>query len=143
MRLSNEWPAWMSGVLLITLAVAGCGAWATRTPVEGVLRVDGKPVPQGLKVVFTPDTKDGEPCVGVTNDKGRYVMYAQPGMKGLPRGRYTVSIPSPVDAIGGSLILPPELADITIPDRYRPGRSTLVCDVRWGGTAYDIDVKSE
>jgi hypothetical protein len=111
--------------------------------VEGVLRVDGKPVPQGLKVVFTPDTKDGEPCVGVTNDKGRYVMYAQPGMKGLPRGRYTVSIPSPVDAIGGSLILPPELADITIPDRYRPGRSTLVCDVRWGGTAYDIDVKSE
>jgi hypothetical protein len=108
MRLSNEWPAWISGgVLLVTLAVAGCGARATRTPVEGVLRVDGKPVPQGLKVVFTPDTKDGEPCVG------------------------------------GSLILPPELADIAIPDRYRPGRSTLVCDVRWGGTVYDIDVKSK
>lgn len=141
MHRLNEAARRFGTTLLVMLAVAGCGARATRSPVEGVVTIDGKPVPQGLRVVFAPKAEGGGPCVGVTNDKGRYVMYFKPGMKGLPPGKYTVSIPSPADDASGTLIMPPELAGVTIPERYRPDHSTLVCDVPRGGTVYDIDLQ--
>lgn len=140
-RLNEAAPRFW-GMLFVMLAVVGCGARATHSPVEGVVTIDGKPVSQGVRVVFTPEAEEAEPCAGVTNDKGRYVMYFKPGMKGLPPGKYTVSIPSPADDTSGTLIMPPELAGVTIPERYRPGHSTLVCDVPRGGTVYDIDLQS-
>lgn len=133
---------WIGCLLLIALAAPGCSGRASRYPVEGVLTIDGKPVPQGLQVVFAPEATDAEPCIGVTNDKGRYVMYFKPGMKGLPAGTYTVSIMSPNDGVSGAVILPPELAGIAIPERYWRGRSTLTCVVPWGGTTFDIAVTS-
>lgn len=129
--------------LVVAFCFAGCSGRASLYPVEGILTIDGKPVPQGLQVVFVPDSSDAEPCIGATNDKGRFVMYFKPGMKGLPIGKYTVSITSPFIGADQSLILPPELEGITLPDRYRQGRSTLTCKVPWGGTTYDIAVGSK
>jgi hypothetical protein len=130
-------------LLLLGLVTAGCSSRTSRYPVEGVLTIDGKPVPQGLQVVFAPEATDAEPCIGVTNDKGQYVMYFKPGMKGLPAGTYAVSIMSPSDGVSGTVNLPPELAGIAIPERYWRGRSTLTCVVPRGGTTYDIALKPE
>ncbi len=143
MRRRNEEVSHIGFVLLVALAAAGCGSRVTRHSVEGVLTIDGKPVPQGLQVVFAPEGRDAEPSIGVTNDKGRYVMYERPGMKGLPVGKYVVSIKSPSDGVSGSIMLPPELAGITIPEQYLRGRSTLTCAVPRGGTTFDIVVTTK
>jgi hypothetical protein len=108
--------------------------------VEGILSVDGRPVPQGMQLLFTQEQTDAEPCRAVTADDGRYVAYHKPGMKGLLPGRYVVSIVSPEDDTSGTLIVPPQLAGIKIPARYRAGSSQLKCDVGRTGTTFDIDI---
>ena len=93
--------------------------------------------------MFTPQGVDPEPCVGVTNDQGLYVMYLKPGMKGIREGTYSVSI-ALSDAEGSSnVMLPPALAGLTIPKAYRTGNSTLTCDVSRSGTVFDIDITTK
>lgn len=137
-------------LLCMGVLTAGCSQRTPRYPVEGMLMIDGRPAPQGLRVRFGPEETQAVPVelqdeafTGVTNDSGRYVAYYRPGMKGLPAGRYVVSIVSPDDKTDGMVFVPPWLAAIKIPDRYRTGRSTLTCDVRRGGTVFDIDVQTK
>ena len=125
------------------LMLAGCQGEIPRSSVTGHLKIDGKPVPQGVRVVFTPQGADHEPCVGVTNDQGMFVMYYKPGMKGLLAGRYNVSIALSGDEATGPVMLPPALAGITIPKAYHTGSSTLACDVPRSGTVFDIDITTK
>lgn len=125
------------------LMLAGCQGEIPRSSVTGHLKIDGKPVPQGVRVVFTPQGADHEPCVGVTNDQGMFVMYYKPGMKGLLAGRYNVSIALSGDEATGPVMLPPALAGITIPKEYRTGSATLTCDVPRSGTVFDIDITTK
>ena len=128
-------------LVVAAMLIVGCSEQHPRRyPVEGILSVDGKPVPQGMQILFTPEGPDAEPCKAITNDSGRYVAYHKPGMKGLLPGRYVVSIVSPEDDVSGTLIIPPQLAGIKIPDRYRVGRSELTCEVSRNGATLDIDI---
>ena len=61
---------------------SGCGPGVHRAEVTGTVTFAGKPVTQGVQVVFTPRVPDEEVMIGVTNDSGRYTMYHKPGMKG-------------------------------------------------------------
>lgn len=131
---------WLTCCVLI---LAGCGSEIPRSSVTGHLKIDGQLVPQGVQVVFTPKAADPTPCVGVTNDQGLYVMYCQPGKKGLIAGSYNVSIALPGDDSPGPVILPPALAGITIPKKYRAGSSELTCDVPRSGTVFDIDITTK
>jgi hypothetical protein len=96
-----------------------------------------------VRVVFTPQGADPTPCVGVTNDQGLYVMYWKPGMKGILKGTYSVSIALSDDEGTSNVMLPPALAGITIPKAYRTGSSTLSCDVPRSGTVFDIDITTK
>ena len=128
-------------IVVAAVLVVGCGEQRpSRYPVEGILSVDGQPVPQGMQLLFTPEGPDAEPCKAVTNDSGRYIAYHKPGMKGLLPRRYVVSVVSPDDDASGTLIIPPQLAGIKIPDRYRVGKSELKCDVGRTGVVFDIDL---
>jgi hypothetical protein len=133
----------MSWVACCILIMAGCRGEIPRSSVTGHLKIDGKPVPQGVQVVFTPQGGDHKPCVGVTNDQGLYVMYFKPGMKGILEGTYSVSIALSDDEGTSNVMLPPALAGITIPKAYRTGRSTLACDVPRSGTVFDIDIATK
>lgn len=137
----------VSCVVTLCLALAGasgCGPGVRRAEVTGTVTFAGKPVTQGVQVVFTPQVPDAEVTIGVTNDSGRYTMYHKPGMKGLPAGNYTVSIKQPGDDTAGpGLILPPSLAGIKIPDRYRTGSSTLECVVGQAPMTFDIDIRAD
>lgn len=136
-------PGWSLAAWFFTLVV-GCGTSVNRAEVTGTVTIAGKPVTQGVQVVFTPQTPDAEVTIGVTNDRGRYTMYHKPGMKGLPSGTYTVSIKQPGDDTPGpGLILPPELAAIKIPKRFRIGTSTLECVVGSAPTTFDIDIRTD
>jgi len=142
MRLPNDAASVLACTLLLAMTSAGCSGRNSLYPIEGVLTIDGKPVPQGVQVRFSPENADRDPCIGVTNDKGQYVMYFRPGMKGLPKGNYVVSVTSPSDGVSGPVILPPELAGITIPERYRAGKSDLRCTVPTRGNTLDIAVET-
>lgn len=143
-RTTARWPAPCCACGLLVVAAflgTGCGDQRPRRyPVEGILSVDGKPVPQGMQLYFTPEGPDAEPCRAVTNDSGRYVAYHKPGMKGLLPGHYVVSVVSPEDDVSGTLIVPPQLAGIKIPVRYRAGSSELKCEVGRNGATFDVDI---
>ena len=132
--------AWVACCILMLL---GCSGEPPRYSATGHLKIDGNPVPQGVQVVFTPQGVNPEPCVGVTNDQGLYVMYFKPGMKGIREGTYSVSIALPSDEGKSNVILPPALAGITIPTAYRTGSSTLTCDVPRSATVFDIDITTK
>ena len=125
------------------LMLAGCQGEIPRSSVTGHVKIDGKSVPQGVRVVFTPQGADPTPCVGVTNDQGLYVMYWKPGMKGILKGTYSVSIALSDDEGTSNVMLPPALAGITIPKAYRTGSSSLACDVPRSGTVFDIDITTK
>ena len=130
-------------MLVMLVMLTGCRGEIPLGTVTGHLTIDGRPTPQGVRVVFTPQGPDPTPCIGVTNDQGTFVMYHKPGMKGLLAGRYNVSIALSGDEATGPVILPPALADITIPKEYRTGSSTLTCDVQRSGTVFDIDIPTK
>lgn len=128
-------------LVVAAVLVIGCGKqYPSRYPVEGILSIDGRPAPQGMQILFTPEGPDAEPCRAVTNDSGRYVAYHRPGMKGLLPGHYVVSVVSPEDDVSGTLIVPPQLAGIKIPVRYRAGSSELKCEVGRNGATFDVDI---
>ena len=133
----------MVWVACYLLMLAGCQGEIPRYSVTGHLKIDGNQVPQGVQVVFTPQGADSTPCVGVTKDQGLYVMYLKPGMKGMPKGTYSVSIALSDDEGSSNVMLPPALAGLTIPKAYRTGSSTLACDVPRNGTVYDIDITTK
>lgn len=135
--------AWLTCCLLMLVMLAGCRGEIPLGTVTGHLTIDGRPTPQGVRVVFTPQGADPRPYIGVTNDQGMFVMYYKPGMKGLLAGRYNVSIALSGDEATGPVMLPPALADITIPKAYRTGSSTLACDVARSGTVFDIDITTK
>ena len=133
----------MAWVACCLLTLIGCSGEPPRYSVTGHLKIDGNPVPQGVRVVFTPQGADPTPCVGVTNDQGLYVMYWKPGMKGILKGTYSVSIALSGDEGTSNVMLPPALAGIKIPAEYRTGSSTLTCDVPRSGTVFDIDITTK
>lgn len=127
-------------VILCIPCLPGCRPSTGRFDVTGTVTIDGQKAPQGLRVVFTPqETSETAATIGVTNDKGVYVMYAAPGMKGLRPGTYSVAVQKSDDQFSG----PPELSGIKIPARYQPGSSTLTCQVGRHVNSFDIEVESK
>lgn len=133
----------MPVMLALLVMLAGCRGEIPLSTVTGHLTIDGRPTPQGVRVVFTPQGPDPTPCTGVTNDQGMFVMYYKPGMKGLLAGRYSVSIALSGDEGTGPVMLPPALVGLTIPPEYRTGSSVLTCDVPRSGTVFDINIPTK
>lgn len=115
------------------VCTVGCGRQLCK--VTGVVSVNGKQAPAGLKITFTPQNPNSEPILGVTENDGSYVLIDRSGRLGVPPGDYTVSVGFWGDASSN----PPGLADLKIPTDVRDGTSTLTCSVRPGMGAFNID----
>lgn len=116
------------------MAVLGCGV--SLCDVSGRVSIDGKPVPPGLKITFTPHGDDQQPILAMTENDGRYVVIHRTGKPGVPPGKYSVS----VGFWGDASMNPPGISSLKIPEEFRDGTSTLVCDVRGGKTEFNIDL---
>ncbi len=126
-------------ILFLGCAKAGHG----RIEVQGIVTLDGKPLPPGLIIRFTPQ-EDGIPVArGSTDAEGRYAMYAEPGKIGLLPGVYVVSVELPLADLPGPYTGPPELADIKIPPAFQTGKSSVTFTVPAGGTTFDIPMTSK
>jgi hypothetical protein len=129
------------GFSLFLACVAGCGGGGDGVTVEGVVTLDGQPLP-GVQVLFDqpelpPNENKG--YVGRTDEQGRYVLHPSLGEgSGVPPGKYRVALttavydPSnppqaPREAARSSAFFP-ESAPVPperIPPAYRGGKLTF------------------
>lgn len=124
--------------------LVGCGrSGHGRTEVTGLVTLNGKPLPGGLTIKFTPQESDMPVASGWTMPDSTYVVYAEPGKIGLNPGTYIVSVEVPYADEPGPYTGPPELENIKIPKAFQAGISTLTCTVPADGLTFDIVMKSE
>jgi hypothetical protein len=127
-----------------SLLLAGCGrSGHNRVEVTGLLTLNGRPLPGGLTIKFTPKESDMPVASGWTKPDSTYVVYAEPGKIGLNPGTYIVSVELPLADEPGPYTGPPELEHIEIPKAFQTGISTLTFTVPADGLAFDIVMKSE
>jgi hypothetical protein len=78
------------------LLVGGCGHAPERGEFEGVVKLNGVPLPD-VQVVLTPDGT-GESrtrATGFTDGEGKYRIRCDSGESGVPVGRYVVVVTDP------------------------------------------------
>jgi len=75
------------GLLFAVIVAAGCGGMAK---VEGVVTLDGKPVP-GALVIFSPQGGTGDSADGFTDTSGKFTL-ATKGKAGVKAGTYKVTV---------------------------------------------------
>jgi hypothetical protein len=126
-------------VLLIGCVRSGHG----RTEVTGLVTLNGKPLPGGLIIKFSPKESTMPVASGWTMPDSTYVVYAAPGKIGLNPGTYIVSLELPYANEPGPYTGPPELEHIKIPKAFQTGISTLTFTVPADGLTFDIVMKSE
>jgi hypothetical protein len=84
----------MLGVLCVfaVLGGVGCGGGPGKTAkVEGVLTLDGKPVP-GVTIIFMPVAKDGRSASGRTDEDGNFRLTTYSTDDGALPGEYKVVV---------------------------------------------------
>ena len=130
-------------ILLVALLpilsfAAGCGGEEGLGMVNGVVKMDGKPLPDAA-VEFNPDRGKGLTSYGRTDKSGAYYMMATRSDKGAAVGKNKVSITTYnlIDN-GGKITSVPEL----VPTKYNQS-TELEVDVRSGSNTFDFDLKTE
>jgi hypothetical protein len=124
--------------------LGGCGrSGHGRTEVTGLVTLNGKPLPGGLTIKFTPQESGMPVASGWTNPDSTYAIYAEPGKIGLNPGTYIVSVELPYADEPGPYTGPPELENIEIPKAFQTGISTHTFTVPADGSTFDIVMKGE
>ena len=134
---------WFVGIALVCLTFASCGPKYTNATVKGVLRIDGKPAPRGVKLMFQPEGPGGSPSYGYTNDNGEYTLRFNAQNKGANAGKNLVSIGVEMQFDdNGEPELVGDLADIRarLPDKVS-FNSELYKTIELGPNTIDIDVE--
>lgn len=122
-----------SVVLAGAASLAGCGGGgSTVGRVEGLVTLDGKPLP-GAQVEFIPAS--GRPSLAETGTDGRYRLRYTMDQEGAIVGAHTVKIHTAVD---GRVDRSEEL----VPARYH-AKSELRADVKAGSNKFDFELKSK
>jgi len=128
----------------VLLSLTGCNSKAhNRTEVRGAVTLDGRPLPVGISVKFTPQEPDRPVATGMVGREGRYVIFGEPGKIGLDPGTYVVSVELPFAEERGPYTGPPELAKLRIPEAFQTGKSTLTYTAPSGGETLDIEMSSK
>lgn len=124
----------------LVAASIGCGRGDVGATATGLVTIDGKPAPAGLRVDFQPQGGKGSPSMGITDASGRFELRFTASVWGVMPGDCLVRI-SPFQQVGADGIqkVPDALKDIRIPDTY--GReSTLMRSVKPGHNTIDIEI---
>jgi hypothetical protein len=120
---------------LCALLLTGCGGPGNVGGVEGVVTLDGKPLPNAM-VQFQPE--NGRPSVGTTDADGRYVLQYTADATGAALGRHTVRISTGgkrMNAETGEIKVYPEL----VPAKYNT-RTELTVEVKPGGNELNFEL---
>jgi hypothetical protein len=85
-RTRRGWPAALT--TLVLLAAGGCGRGPALEPVEGTVRMNGKPLAD-VQVEFWPEA-DGPRSTAVTDKEGRYQLTGDGNRPGAVAGAHRV-----------------------------------------------------
>ena len=126
--------AFMAG---LPLALSGCSD--THQPVTGKVTLDGSPLPDAI-VSFMPESEEGIPCFGTTDDEGKYAMQESRDANGAPVGQYVVRITTYRE---GKPEADPPIPRVRekVPAKYN--RDTeLAAEVKPGENVFDFELES-
>jgi hypothetical protein len=90
------------GIVLISVALFGCGKSSTTVPVSGIVKLDGKPL-ANASVSFVPEGQ-GKQATGTTDEFGKFVLSTIDPRDGAMPGHYKVIISpnsAPIEAPEG------------------------------------------
>lgn len=139
------WSATIDGrglcLLILSLALAGCGRAEVLGPVSGRVTFKDAPVTKGF-IVFT-NLEKGVTIQAPLDEDGRYTVEMARG-PGLPLGTYQVSVIPPLPEVTTSWpMAPPKLPSYAnIPEKYRDTRtSELTVEVIAAGVVFDVAMK--
>ena len=126
-------------VLLAGMLLVGCRKQYEIPSVDGVVRLDGKPLPDAV-VRFIP--QQGRASVGKTKADGGYSLQYTGKQRGAEPGRHTVVITSEISPIGGEgNAVPVGGRKELLPARYHT-KTGLTADVKSGANTIDFDLTS-
>lgn len=126
----------------LALLPSGCGSGVGAT-VTGLLTIDGKPAPAGIRIDFEPQVENASSSTGFTDARGEYEMKFNVSKVGVMPGEslVRVSILPEIDARGKPTVAE-GLEGVKLPDSV--GRnSTLRKTVKPGRNRIDIAIESE
>jgi hypothetical protein len=136
-------------VVGLVVLVAGCSNTASGlATVHGVVTMDGEPL-DGAMVTFIPESGSGvNPAYGQTGTDGKFVLAGAKGERGLPPGKYRVTV-SKMKLPAGQKADEPILAAVTeadrkydLPEMYSdPAKTILSYSVTGDGQPIKIDLK--
>jgi hypothetical protein len=127
------------GIFSCCIAVAGCDSGPTLVPISGQVNIDGKPLEQGVVMVWV---KDYRPSCGAIGKDGRFELMTHSPGDGCVKGDHGVTVTSEVGLKG-------DATQHFIPERYRnPQASGLsvtvsepkddwVIDLTWKGDSHN------
>jgi len=128
---------------LVNLAIvaAGCGRGGVGATAVGVLAIDGRPAPAGIRIDFQPQLPGGSTSTGITDAKGKYEIFFTAARKGVMPGECQVRL-SLADSPGpnGIPTVPEQLKGLRLPEIYHGDRSPLIRTVKPGHNTIDIEI---
>lgn len=131
----------LTAVSLAVASLAGCSRSVGATA-SGMVTIDGKPAPAGIRIDFEPQIKGGSSSSGYTDAAGRYQLQFNVNTVGVMPGESIVRLSiQPTFSVDGKPSLPEELRAIRLPDSVGI-KSTLRRTVKPGANRIDIDVES-
>lgn len=133
-------PALLLGASAFVLSGCGSGVGAT---VTGLLTIDGKPAPAGVRIDFEPQVENASSSTGFTDARGEYEMRFNVNKVGVMPGESLVRVSIlPEVGVDGKLLVTEGLEDLKLPDSV--GRkSTLRKAVKPGRNRIDIAIESD
>jgi hypothetical protein len=82
---------WCGLFLLPVLALSGCGGKYKPVPVEGIVTLDGQPVP-GATVLFVPEDAGGRSASAMSDSEGNFQLTTYHEGDGALAGKYRVVV---------------------------------------------------
>lgn len=130
---------WLS---MLVVAFVGCGGGGPAVePVTGTITVDGSPV-AGVKVTLvSADSSEAMGLTGITDEAGKFSIFAAGGYEGAPAGKYKVLLSPPRPEVDYSSGGPPR--ETTFPPRYSNPDSGEITQVEVGSGANEVTINVE
>jgi hypothetical protein len=130
-------------VIFLVAVATGCGK-PVGAAVSGVVTIDGRPAPAGIRVDFEPQVANASSSTGYTDAEGRYTMMFNAAVAGVMPGENVVrlSVAPVIDSRTGKPEIPEALKGILVPDSLGQNM-TLRKTVKPGKNSINIAIESD
>jgi len=131
------WPAVVACLVLLF----GCGRRDIGASARGIVKIDGKPAPAGIRIDFQPQGPTGSPSMGITNAAGRYELWFTAADRGVMPGECRVMLqPSREYGPDGNPKISAALQSLRLPEEYAGEQSPLIRTVKPGRNWIEITI---